>query len=61
MYHAFILDFVIDPKQLYNMMNERCTSFLIIDIRSSQDYESCRIEYATSINVPEDILQPGNQ
>ena len=40
-------------------MNERCTSFLIIDIRSKQDYSSCRIEYATSINVPEEILQPG--
>ena len=52
-------DPVIDPKQLYNLMNERCTSFLIIDIRSKQDYSSCRIEYATSINVPEEILQPG--
>ena len=40
-------------------MNERCTSFLLIDIRSNQDYESCRIDHSTSINVPEEILHPG--
>ena len=40
-------------------MNERCTSFLLIDTRSIQDYKSCRIEHPTSINVPDEILQPG--
>ena len=56
---AFFLEYLIEPTKLYSLMNERCTSFLLLDIRSASDYKSCRIEHPTSINVPEELLQPG--
>ena len=52
-------DYLMEPTRLYTLMNERCTSFLLLDVRLSTDYKTCKIESVTGINISEEILQPG--
>ena len=51
---------LIEPKKLYDLMSERATTFLVLDVRPASDYKACKIDiHAMSINIPEDIIEPG--
>ena len=52
------LNDVIDPNQLFKLIKEKCTTFLILDARPQADYRATRISIPHSINVPEEILEP---
>ena len=46
----------IEPGELYRLVNEKATTFLLFDARPSQDYKASHIKHPSSINVPEGIL-----
>ena len=48
----------VSPTQLYALINEKSSSFLILDGRPANDYKTSHLKH-NSLNVPEDILKPG--
>ena len=50
---------VVEPKQLYALMEQKSTAFLIVDLRPSEDYLASRINHTPSLNVPADVVKPG--
>lgn len=44
---------------LFNMLRDGVTKVLVMDARSSGDYESSRIKEDTLINIPDEILEKG--
>eukprot|EP00041_Stephanoeca_diplocostata_P030259 m.910458 g.910458 ORF g.910458 m.910458 type:complete len:1322 (+) comp23723_c0_seq3:81-4046(+) len=49
---------VIDPKELYRMITSDI-GFLLIDLRSSEEYKNSHVDYANRIHVPPNILTSG--
>ena len=49
---------LIEPTQLYTLINEKSSSFLILDARPAQDYKVSHLKH-NSLNVPEEILKQG--
>merc|ERR1719317_1613156 len=52
-------DYLISPQKLYSIINQKSTTFFILDTRSSADYQNSQINLANSLNVPEGFLVPG--
>ena len=68
-------DYLITHKKLYSLINQKSTTFLVLDTRPSdvklnfsknsvlsqyfQDYQNSRMQIPYSLNVPETILRPG--
>ena len=48
----------MEPRQLYALINEKSSSFLILDARPTSDYKASHLKH-NSLNVPEEILKPG--
>jgi ubiquitin carboxyl-terminal hydrolase 8 len=51
--------YAMEPTQLYSLMNEKSTNFLLFDARPAADYRASHIGHAYSLNVSEEILKPG--
>ncbi|XP_035668964.1 ubiquitin carboxyl-terminal hydrolase 8-like [Branchiostoma floridae] len=49
----------ISAEQLYNMFQDRDTSFLIMDVRPQDQYSSSHIKHGASINIPAEVIKPG--
>lgn len=47
----------ISAKELYAMMMDKSTSFIVMDARQMQDYQQSRI--LNSLSVPEEAISPG--
>lgn len=45
--------------ELYNLMNKSPSKLLLIDCRSSFDFNSSRILYANQINIPDETITIG--
>ncbi|KAB7493836.1 hypothetical protein Anas_03946 [Armadillidium nasatum] len=54
-----ISDGFITCEKLYSLTKEKVSSFLVIDIRSKEDFAMSSMKISTLINIPEDILKPG--
>jgi len=52
-------DYLITHKKLYSLINQKSTTFLVLDTRPSDDYQNSRMQIPYSLNVPETILRPG--
>lgn len=52
-------DRCISCQKLYNIMKERCSTYLVLDARPRADYADSHMTLANVINVPEEILKPG--
>ncbi|XP_053690656.1 ubiquitin carboxyl-terminal hydrolase 8 [Sabethes cyaneus] len=49
----------IDAKELFDMINDRKLSVLIMDCRSDEDFQKSRIKYDHVVNVPDQLLVAG--
>ncbi len=47
------------PKQLYQLMEQKATSFLVLDCRPTQDFEASCLQGEYSLNVPAENINPG--
>ena len=52
-------DYIITHKKLHSIIEQKSTSFFILDTRSQEDYENSHMTLAQSINIPEHVLKPG--
>lgn len=52
-------DYIVTHQKLYSIINQKCTSFFILDTRSAADYTNSYINLPNSLNVPEIFLRPG--
>jgi len=52
-------EYLITYKKLYSLINEKSTSFLVLDTRPAADYQNSSIKIPQSLNVPEIFLRPG--
>ena len=50
---------VIEASQLYALIQEKSTSFLLLDARPSDHYKVCHIKHPSSLNIPEEFLKGG--
>ena len=50
---------LISAKKLMSLIQEKSTSFFILDTRPSSDYSASRLNLPNSVNIPEEILTPG--
>lgn len=50
---------LISAKKLMSLIQEKSTSFFILDTRPSSDYSDSRVNIPNSVNIPEEILAPG--
>ena len=50
---------LISAKKLMSLIQEKSTSFFILDTRPSTDYSDSRVNIPNSVNIPEEILAPG--
>ena len=50
---------LISAKKLMSLIQEKSTSFFILDTRPSRDYSDSRMNIPNSVNIPEEILTPG--
>ena len=48
----------MEPRQLYALINEKSSTFLILDARPTMDYKASHLKH-NSLNVPEEILKAG--
>nr|XP_045621599.1 ubiquitin carboxyl-terminal hydrolase 8-like [Procambarus clarkii]XP_045621601.1 ubiquitin carboxyl-terminal hydrolase 8-like [Procambarus clarkii]XP_045621602.1 ubiquitin carboxyl-terminal hydrolase 8-like [Procambarus clarkii] len=46
-------------KKLYSLMKEKCSTYLILDTRPSEDFSESQMALPNVINISEDILNPG--
>ncbi|KAG7164510.1 Ubiquitin carboxyl-terminal hydrolase 8-like 1 [Homarus americanus] len=49
----------ISCEKLYSLMKERCSTYMILDARSKEDFSESQMVLPNIINVPEEILNPG--
>ncbi len=49
----------IDPRQLHALMEQKSTSFVLLDARHSSDYNGSRIKISNIMNVPGEKLKRG--
>ena len=49
----------MDPTQLYSLMSQKSTPFLLFDVRPSAEYKASHIVHTYSMNIPEEIVKPG--
>ena len=54
-----VINHQIEPMKLYSIIQEKSTTFLLLDARPSFDYKTCHIKHTNSINVPEEFLSKG--
>jgi len=52
-------DYLISPQKLYSIINQKSTTFFILDTRPPADYQNSQVKLANSLNVPEGFLVPG--
>ncbi|KAL4216469.1 Ubiquitin carboxyl-terminal hydrolase 8 [Mactra antiquata] len=50
---------VISSTQLYNLLDDRDSQLIIMDVRSIEDFQESRINYKNIINVPSTAIKPG--
>ena len=49
----------IDAKGLYALLEQKSTSLLLLDCRPREDFNACRVKSAPSLNIPEELVKPG--
>ena len=49
----------MEPTQLYSLMNQKSTPFLLFDCRPSAEYRASHIAHPYSLNIPEEIVRAG--
>jgi len=49
----------ITHMELHSLIQQKSTTFFILDTRPSQDYNKSRIKVPNSLNIPEEILSSG--
>ena len=52
-------DYIITHKRLHSIIEQKSTTFFILDTRSQQDHEDSHMKLPQSFNVPEHVLKPG--
>jgi len=52
-------DHLVTVQKLFSLIKEKCTTFMILDTRSAEDYHTSHMTIPTSINIPESLLTPG--
>ena len=52
-------DYIITHKRLHSIIQQKSTSFFILDTRSAEDYSVSHIDLPQSLNVSEQFLRPG--
>ena len=50
----------MEPTQLYSLMNQKSTPFLLLDSRPSAEYKASHIAHTYSLNIPEEIIKAGS-
>ena len=50
----------MEPTQLYSLMNQKSTPFLLFDSRPSAEYKASHIAHPYSLNIPEEIIKAGS-
>ena len=51
--------YTMTPVELYRLMSEKATTFLLVDARPVADFRSSHMMHTNVINVPEEKLTPG--
>jgi len=55
-----IIPEAIEPTYLYKkLMQEKSTTFLVLDVREKSEFNSSRLKHSNVINVPSEQLSPG--
>ncbi|XP_067118526.1 ubiquitin carboxyl-terminal hydrolase 8-like [Centruroides vittatus] len=49
----------VSSLELFDFMEKSGIPLLILDVRSSTEYENSHIKYDSSLNIPKEILKPG--
>jgi len=52
-------DYIVTHKKLHSIIQQKSTSFFILDTRSAEDYSMSHIDLPQSLNVSEQFLRPG--
>ena len=52
-------DYIVTHKRLFSIIQQKSTSFFILDTRSAEDYTLSHINIPQSLNVSEQFLRPG--
>ena len=52
-------DYIVTHKRLHSIIQQKSTSFFILDTRSVEDYTLSHIHLPQSLNVSEQFLKPG--
>ena len=52
-------DYIVTHKRLHSIIQQKSTSFFILDTRSAEDYSMSHIDLPQSLNVSEQFLRPG--
>eukprot|EP00092_Neocalanus_flemingeri_P008316 GFUD01008966.1.p1 GENE.GFUD01008966.1~~GFUD01008966.1.p1 ORF type:complete len:1103 (+),score=340.51 GFUD01008966.1:377-3685(+) len=52
-------DYLISPRKLQSLINEKSTTFFVLDTRTAEDYHNSFINLPNTLNVPETYLKPG--
>lgn len=47
----------MEPTQLYSLMSQKSTPFLLFDSRPSAEYKASHIAHTYSLNIPEEIIK----
>ena len=50
---------VMTPKELYSLIQQKATSFFILDCRPTMDYQASRINEPYVLSIPEEVLFAG--
>lgn len=49
----------IECMKMFQMMNDSPNKMLLVDCRSSTDFQSSKIIFGNQINIPEEIINKG--
>ena len=52
-------DYIVTHKRLHSIIQQKSTSFFILDTRSAEEYTASHIDLPQSLNVSEQFLRPG--
>ena len=52
-------DYIITHKRLHSIIEQKSTTFFILDTRSQEEYEDSHMTLPQSFNIPEHVLKPG--
>ena len=54
---AKVENYLINHKQLYNLVSQKSTSFLLLDTRKAEEYSDSHLTLEHSLNIPEQLLE----